>query len=62
LLAFTYDPENPALSNWGTDEHMNRKLIDLNRQTTVSWHEKELQTLLYPMGYLRKSGTEVAED
>lgn len=41
---------------------MNRALIDLDRQTTVSWHEKQLQALLYPMGHLRKSGAEAAED
>ena len=62
LLAFKYDAANPALLSWQADEHMNRALVDLNRQTTVSWHEKELQALLYPMGHLRKSGAEMAED
>jgi len=62
LLAFKYDAENPALLNWGADEHTDRTLISLNRQTTVSWHEKGLQALLYPIGHLRKLGTEAVED
>ncbi|KIW00972.1 uncharacterized protein PV09_07494 [Verruconis gallopava] len=36
------------------DQHLNNKLVQLNEQSTVGWHEKALQTLLYSVENLRK--------
>jgi len=44
------------------DDLMTSLLADLNRQVTVPWHEKPLQTLLYPLDHLRKRTAESAED
>jgi hypothetical protein len=37
---------------------LNRLLVDLNEQSSVEWHEKKLQALLYGVENLRKRGTE----
>jgi hypothetical protein len=36
--------------------HLNHVLTELNMQSTVEWHEKKLQTLLYSVENLRKRG------
>jgi hypothetical protein len=44
------------------NEHMTNMLMDLNRQVTGFWHEKQLQALLYPLSHLRKHGGEEPEE
>jgi hypothetical protein len=47
---------------WKANEHLNHKLTDLNEQSSVEWHEKKLQALLYGIENLRKRGVEDREE
>jgi hypothetical protein len=47
---------------WKGNEHLNHKLTDLNEQSSVEWHEKKLQALLYGVENLRKRGVEEREE
>jgi hypothetical protein len=46
---------------WKPQKDVDSILIDLNEQSTVEWHEKALQTLLYSVENLRKRSGEEHE-
>lgn len=39
---------------WKANDHLNHLLVDLNEQSSMEWHEKKLQALLYGVEKLRK--------
>jgi len=59
LLAFELVGEDlDGGAVWKPQRDVNTILVDLNEQSTVEWHEKALQTLLYSVENLRKRGAE----
>jgi hypothetical protein len=43
------------------NDHLNHALVELNEQQSTSWHEKEMQRLLYSTEVLRKRAGEDRE-
>lgn len=59
LLAFELVGEDlDGGAVWKPQKDVDSILVDLNEQSTVEWHEKALQTLLYSVENLRKRGAE----
>ncbi|QDS67902.1 hypothetical protein FKW77_008290 [Venturia effusa] len=59
LLAFELVGEDlDGGAVWKPQKDVDAVLVDLNEQSTVEWHEKALQTLLYSVENLRRRGFE----
>lgn len=57
LLAFKVNADGIEMS-----DHFTHKLVEINQVTTIEWHEKQLQTLLYSTENLRKRRYAEGED